>query len=89
MSTHLARGEGQDGNAFQAMAEGSAPAAALAVVAHFDLAQQTKEAKEWGRCLKPFDWTLQDSLGAEDPERRPVGLATPRGSSNLWPCVSV
>ena len=56
-------------DAFQPKPAGKAPAAALAVVCHFARAGTTPQSKAWQRNYEPFDWTVQDARGADDPMR--------------------
>ena len=44
---------------FARMPESARPAAAIAVVAHFEASKRTPEAAEWLYNFEPFDWTLQ------------------------------
>ena len=53
---------------FARMPESARPAAAIAVVAHFEASKRTPEAAEWLYNFEPFDWTLQDALGADTPQ---------------------
>ena len=42
---------------------------AIAVVCHFEYTDATPEAAQWMKEFVPFDWTVQDALGADDPEK--------------------
>ena len=42
---------------------------AIAVVCHFEYTDATLEAAQWMKEFVPFDWTVQDALGADDPEK--------------------
>ena len=53
---------------FQPMEAGRAPAAAIAVVCHFERNGKSAEAKAWARTFEPFDWTVQDARGADKSE---------------------
>ena len=44
---------------FQPTPEGRAPAAAIAVVAHFERSTKTEQSKQWTKCYQAFDWTVQ------------------------------
>ena len=56
-------------DAFEPKPEGKAPAAAIAVVCHFARDGTDAQSKAWQRGYEPFDWTVQDARGADDPAR--------------------
>ena len=56
------------GAPFGRMPEGSRPAAAIAIVCHFECSKRTPEAAQWARAFEPFDWTVQDAMGADTPQ---------------------
>ena len=58
---------GSDG--FQPKEEGESPAPAIAVVCHFARDGNEEQVKAWQRCYQPFDWTVQDARGGDDPTR--------------------
>ena len=73
-------GDGGDGcserGAFAKADGGRAPAAAIAVVGHFarEATPTTPAGRDgamraWARAFEPFDWTVQDARGADDPTR--------------------
>eukprot|EP00966_Prymnesium_polylepis_P115165 2662028-Prymnesium_polylepis.1 len=63
----LSRVSSNEGLPFRPMPEGKSPAAAIAVVAHFQCSKRTAHAAEWFSKFEPFDWTVQDAAGAESP----------------------
>ena len=53
------------------MPEASRPAAAIAVVCHFECSKRTPEAAQWAYNFEPFDWTIQvRMLSADAPDAR-------------------
>ena len=67
-ASHRSLSEEEEGP-FSRMPEASRPAAAIAVVAHFEASKRTPEAAEWLKAFEPFDWTLQDAMGADDDDK--------------------
>jgi len=67
---------------FSPQPEGKAPAAAIAVVAHFERSSRTKDSAAWVKAYEAFDWTVQDARGAETAE----GLGAMRKKYGMF-CV--
>ena len=61
---------------FARMPESARPAAAIAVVAHFEASKRTPEAAEWLYNFEPFDWTLQARVRARVRVRVRVRVST-------------
>ena len=66
---HIPEGYESSGDSFEPKEEGKAPAAAIAVVCHFARDGDDEQVKAWRRSYEPFDWTVQDARGADDPTR--------------------
>ncbi len=62
-------GGGGECKPFEEMPAPDRQSTAIAVVAHFEYSERTAESAEWMRAFEAFDWTVQDALGADDPER--------------------
>ena len=79
----LAGGTSAAGTPFGRMPEGSRPAAAIAIVCHFECSKRTPEAAQWAKAFEPFDWTVQDAMGADTPQ----GLRSMQQKYGLY-CVA-
>ena len=56
-------------SAYEEMAVPDKQSTAIAIVAHFEYSDRTAQSRQWMSAFEPFDWTVQDAMGADDGER--------------------